>query len=118
MLRACILLVLCSALTSCTVVDLGVGRQAHWEFDGAGGYAALGWTATDELLTADVLGGPNSGTLVTLDVWRLLHLELGLLGIGIGIGPLQFGGGLGFYTPAAPPMLHSMNLFEDMDVAH
>jgi hypothetical protein len=120
MLRAAALLVLCLAVTSCTVVDLGVGRGTcppKWDFDGVGGYAAFGWTATDELLTADFLGGQNSGTLVSVDLWRLLHLELGLLGIGVGIGPIQFGGGVGFYTPEAPPMLADMNLFGDMEAA-
>jgi hypothetical protein len=115
--RATILLVLCLALSACTVVDAGVCRgnsPPHWGFEAVGGYADFGWPANDDLLSADILGGSNSGTLVTLDLWRLLHLEVGLLGIGIGVGPFQIGGGVGFYTPAAPAMLHGANPFVDM----
>jgi hypothetical protein len=115
-IRAALLFVLCSALSACTVVDLGVARgnnPTHWEFEAVGGYADFGWPATTQLLTADILGGPNSGSLITVDLWRLLHLELGLLGVGIGIGPFQFGGGVGFYTPEAPAMIHGANPFAD-----
>ena len=98
-------LFLCVALTGCTMVDFGVGREvcpAEWTFDGAGGYAEVAWPENNDILSADLFGGPNSGTLVSVDLWRLLHLELGLLGIGVGLGPLQIGGGVGFYTPEAP----------------
>ncbi len=108
MLRVAVLVVLCSALAGCTLVDIGIGRDRHpgeWTFGGAGGYAEVGWPANDQLLSADLFGGPNSGTLVSVDLWRLLHLELGLLGLGVGLGPFQIGGGVGFYTPAAPAMM-------------
>ncbi len=103
--RIALVLVLCLALTGCTLVDFGLAREgcpSGWELGDAAGYAEFGWPANDQLLSADLFGGPNGGTLVSVDVWRLLHLELGLLGFGVGIGPLQFGGGIGFYTPNAP----------------
>ena len=112
--RLVILLVLGLTLTGCTVVDFGVAREtcpAHWSFNAIGGYADVGWPANSDLLSADVLGGPNSGALVSVDLWRLLHLEVGLLGLGIGIGPLQIGGGVGFYTPHAPAMISGANPF-------
>jgi hypothetical protein len=40
-----------------------------------------------------------------------LHLEVGLFGLGVGLGPLQIGGGVGWYTPGAPASLHGSNPF-------
>jgi hypothetical protein len=109
--RIAILIVLCLATTGCNLVDFGIARNncpSEWQFGGAAGYAEFAWPANNDLLSADLFGGPNGGTLVSVDVWRLLHLELGLLGLGVGIGPLQFGGGVGFYTPSAPAMMDGM----------
>ena len=114
MLRVYLLALACAVLGGCTVVDLGVGRDkcpAEWEWGGAGGYADFAWPANDMLLTADLLGGPHSGSLVSVDLWRLLHLELGLFGVGIGVGPLQIGGGVGWYTPQTPASLKGSNPF-------
>ncbi len=111
MLRASILIVLCLAVTGCNLVDAGIGRDkcpCNWEFGDAAGYAEFAWPANNDLLSADLFGGPNGGTLVSVDLWRLLHLELGLLGLGVGIGPLQVGGGVGWYTPSAPAMMDGM----------
>jgi len=111
MLRASLLALACAVLAGCTIVDAGVGRNAHWAWGGAGGYADCAWPANDALLAADVIGGPNSGSLVSVDIWRLLHLEVGLFGAGVGLGPLQIGGGVGWYTPGAPASLHGSNPF-------
>ncbi|HEX5011182.1 MAG TPA: hypothetical protein VFY71_12360 [Planctomycetota bacterium] len=114
MLRAISLALALTLLGGCTVVDLGVARgvdPTEWTWGGAGGYADCAWPANDMLLTADVLGGAHSGALVSVDVWRLLHLELGLFGLGVGVGPLQIGGGVGWYTPKAPASLHGSNPF-------
>lgn len=111
-------LVCCAALSGCTLVDMGVGRGecvSEWHAEGPTGYAELGWSDNTTLLSAELLGGENAGSLVSVDLWRLLHLELGLLGFGVGIGPLQFGGGLGWYHPHhAPTMIDSMCPFDDM----
>jgi hypothetical protein len=109
------LLLACGLLLgACTVVDAGVGRGASgWttHFD-ANAYASFGWPTNDNLLSLDVIGGPNSYTLISGDIWRLLHLELGLLGAGIGIGPLQFGAGIGLYAPRAPARITGDNPFK------
>jgi len=105
MTRLALVFVLASMLAGCNLVDAGIARQncpGNWEFGGAAAYAEVGWPANPALLRAELFGGPNGGTLVSMDLWRLLHLELGLLGFGIGIGPLQFGAGAGFYAPKAP----------------
>jgi len=112
--RLGLLLACCALLGACTVVDGGVLRGANdWktQFD-ANAYANFGWPANEDLLSVDFLGGPNAYTLVTADVWRLLHLELGLLGAGIGIGPLQLGGGIGLYAPHAPAEIKGDNPFQ------
>lgn len=53
------------------------------------------------MFALDLLGGLNSFTLVRADLWRLVHLELGLLGFEIDLGPLQFGAGVGLSAPGA-----------------
>jgi hypothetical protein len=102
--RLGLLVACCLLLGACTVVDGGVGRGASdWNAEfGANAYADFGWPVNDALLSVDLVGGPNAFTLLRADLWRLLHLELGLLGFGVGIGPLQFGAGFGLYAPHAP----------------
>lgn len=109
-----VLLLACSLLLgACTAVDLGVGRGASsWETDfDANAYFEMGWTDNDSLLAVDIVGGSNAYSLVSVDIWRLLHLEVGLLGVGLGIGPLQFGAGFGLYAPVAPATLGTDQLF-------
>jgi len=109
--RLGLLLACCVLLGACTVVDGGVGRGASdWtpHFD-ASVYADFGWPTNDALLSLDLLGGPNPYTLVRADLWRLLHLELGLLGFGLGVGPLQVGAGIGLYAPGAPARIAGDN---------
>ena len=117
MLRATLLVCACAFLSSCTVVDLGVGRGANWKMGGAGGYADVARPANDKLLTADIIG-PTSGSLVSIDLWRLLHVELGLIGAGIGIGPLQAGGGFLWYTPELPLEMKAGKFFAWPDYSH
>ena len=98
------LLACCVLLGACTVVDAGVGRGAEdWKTDLQwNAYADWGWPTTEQVLLLDVVGGPNAYTLLRADLWRLLHVEIGLLGLGLGIGPLQAGIGAGLYGPVAP----------------
>ena len=114
MQRIGLVLVCCALLGACTVVDVGVGRGSNdwnWEM-GADCYGDIAWPANDLLLSMDIWGGPTPGTLISADVWRLLHLEVGLLGLGLGIGPLQFGAGVGPYVPSTPASIAGMNPFE------
>ncbi len=107
-------LLLCSTmLGACTVVDAGIGRGDHdWSWGNTGtAYATYGWPDNDHLLSADLIGGQNDGTLATIDVWRLLHLELGAFGIGLGVGPFQVGAGVGWHDTEPPVMMTGDNPF-------
>ena len=108
------LLACCVLFGACTVVDAGVGRNANaWKTKfQSNAYAEWGWPTNDRLLMVDFVGGPNDYTLVRADLWRLLHLEIGLLGLGIGIGPLQAGAGIGLYGPHAPTEIAGDNPFK------
>lgn len=113
--RLAMLLACCVLLGACTVVDAGVGRGARaWPTEfGANCYAEYAWPANNSLLAVDIVGGSNAYTLISADVWRLLHLELGLLGVGVGLGPLQAGAGVGLYAPHAPSAMMGDNPFHD-----
>jgi uncharacterized membrane protein YfcA len=78
---------------------LGVGGGAIMVPMLAMMFAAQGFADTHLM---HVALGTSMDTLVRADVWRLLHLELGLLGFGLGLGPLQLGAGIGLYAPEAP----------------
>ena len=111
--RLAALLLCCTMLGACTVFDAGVGRGHHdWSWSSSGdAYATYAWPANTRLVSADLVGGQNDGTLVSVDVWRLLHLELGVLGVGLGVGPFQVGAGFGWYDAAPPTAMSGDNIF-------
>lgn len=111
--RLAALLIFSSLLGGCTTVDAGVLRGDHsWSWNNSGtGYATYGWPANDTLISADLLGGQNDGTLASIDLWRLVHLEIGALGFGVGLGPLQLGAGIGWHDTAPPAAMEGDNPF-------
>lgn len=114
MIQRFLLLSCCLLLCACSVVDIGVGRDANtwptkWTHNA---YADFGWPQNDKLLLVDFIGGPDSYTLVRAELWRLLHLEIGLLGLGVGLGPLQAGIGAGLYAPHPPAEIAGSNPFK------
>ena len=66
------------------------------------GHLALGVREDDELLRLDLFEGRSNGALGELTLWKLLRLEVGLLGVGVGVGPFDAALGFGFYDPAVP----------------
>jgi len=66
------------------------------------GHAAVGFRADDSLFDLELLDGTSDGALAELSLWKLFRLEVGLLGLGVGIGPLDVGLGFGFYEPEVP----------------
>lgn len=94
--------ILCAALLGgCTVTDF------H-EHDGLAGirsrglingHAAVGFTEDPPILDGRLFDGRSPGTLLLLDVWHLLRLEVGFVGAAVGVGPIDLGLGLLAYRP-------------------
>jgi hypothetical protein len=66
------------------------------------GHASLGWRAEDRFLRLSALEGKSDGALAEIVVWKLLRLEVGALGLGIGLGPIDLALGTLFYEPEVP----------------
>jgi len=89
---------------ACIVIDVRANHEGSG-FEGVGlidGYATAGWPADDSLLKLGLLEGRSDGTLLMLQVWKLLRVELGLVGFTLGVGPLDLGVGTLFFDPEAP----------------
>ena len=66
---------------ACIVIDVRADHEAGG-FQSMGlidGYATAGWPADDSLLKLGLLDGRSDGTLLMLQVWKLLRFELGLV---------------------------------------
>lgn len=93
-------------LSACTVTSVG-SEDAPPRVEAEGlieGHAAFGFRDEDRFLRLDVLDGRSDGALAELTIWRLLRLEVGALGLGIGVGPFDLALGTLFYEPEVPTM--------------
>lgn len=68
------------------------------------GHVALGLRDEDQILRLRALDGSSPGSLLEFSVWKLFRLEVGLLGAGVGIGPVDAALGVAFYEPRVPRM--------------
>ncbi len=66
------------------------------------GYATCGWSDQDSLLEIKLLNGRSPGSILMIDLWKIAQVEIGLLGVSAGIGPLNAGIGVFFYEPQPP----------------
>jgi len=92
-------------LCSCTVIRARPSATSAPGIEASGligGYATLGFSGEERLLSLKALGGSNPGAVAELALWKLLYFEVGLAGISIGVGPVQIGLGTFFYSPKAP----------------
>jgi len=94
-------------LTGCTVTSVGAkSGPTRVESDGLlEGHAAFGWRAEDRFFRLRALEGDSDGAVAELVLWKLFRLELGALGLGVGIGPFDLAIGALFYEPEVPEML-------------
>ncbi|HEX6885346.1 MAG TPA: hypothetical protein VF530_18370 [Planctomycetota bacterium] len=94
-------------LASCTITSLGPeSGPPRVESEGLiEGHAALGWRDEDRFLKLKVLDGESDGALAEVALWRLLRVEVGALGLGLGIGPFDLALGTLFYEPDLPRMV-------------
>lgn len=98
---------LCMAATSCSLItvdsqDGPPGARAEGLVDG---HAVFGWRAEDTLLRAELLDGTSDGAVFELTVWKLLRVEVGLVGLCVGLGPIDLGLGTLFFDPTVPPLM-------------
>ena len=99
LLLSCLLLSLCS----CTLIDVRVGDDFSMESDGlVNGYVDYGWPEMDSVLYLGLFEGRSDGSILSVAVWKLVRLEVGLLGFNFGVLPLDFGVGILFFDPRAP----------------
>lgn len=94
-------------LSACTVTSVGAkGHPPRVESNGLlEGHAAVGLRADDGVFRLRVLDGESQGAVGELVLWKLFRLEVGALGLGIGIGPFDLALGTLFYEPEVPEML-------------
>jgi hypothetical protein len=108
---------LCMAASSCSLItvdsqDGPPGARAEGLVDG---HAVFGWRAEDTLLRAELLDGTSDGALFELTVWKLLRVEVGLVGLCVGLGPIDLGLGTLFFDPTVPPLMGEESEGEDED---
>jgi hypothetical protein len=98
---------LCAGLAgACTVTSVGP-EDGPPRIQSRGlieGHAAIGMRAEERFFSLRVLDGESDGALAEVVVWKLLRLEIGALGIGVGVGPLDLALGALFYEPEVPRM--------------
>ena len=105
--RNLLLSVLGAALLSgCTVTSVGAeSGPPRVESDGLlEGHAAFGWRDEDRFIRLHALEGDSDGAVAELVLWKLFRLEVGALGLGIGLGPFDLALGTLFYEPDVPDM--------------
>ncbi len=100
------LLALVPLVSACTITSIG-SEDAPPRVEAEGlieGHAAFGWRDERRLLELELLDGSSHGAVAELKLWRLLRIEVGLLGIGLGVGPVDLALGTLFYEPEVPRM--------------
>jgi hypothetical protein len=68
------------------------------------GHAAVGMRDEDDFFRLRVLDGESDGSLGEVVLWKLFRLEVGALGLGVGLGPFDLALGTLFYEPEVPSM--------------
>lgn len=105
--RSLLALALGSAFVSgCTITSVG-SEDSPPRVESSGlieGHAAIGIRDEDRFLRLRVLEGDSDGALGEFVLWKLFRLEVGALGVGVGIGPLDLALGTLFYEPDVPRM--------------
>jgi hypothetical protein len=104
-LRLALPLAALSAACTVTRVSAAEGGPSRIESDGLiEGHAAVGIREEDDFFRLELLDGQSEGALAEVSLWKLFRLEVGALGVGLGIGPFDLALGTLFYEPSVPPM--------------
>ena len=94
-------------LSACTITRMGA-EDGPPRIEAGGlieGHAALGFRAEDDFVRLRVLDGESDGALGEFVLWKLFRLEIGALGVGVGVGPFDLALGTLFYEPEVPRMM-------------
>jgi hypothetical protein len=97
---------LAQLLGACTIIDVRTHDHGVHSDAFISGYADVGWPASNSLLKLGVFDGPSDGSILYFQLWKLLRLEVGFLGLAGGIGPLDAGFGILLYHPQPPEYIH------------
>ena len=107
MSHARIVLLVSLLASSCTVlrVDSNHGPPRIESSGVIDSHVALGIPSETHLIHASLFEGASQGAIAELTLWKLFHLELGLAGVAVGLGPIHVGLGVALYEPEIPPMM-------------
>lgn len=87
---------------ACTILDVHAGQGSGPYFEASGvlrGYARAGQPQRSSLVKLELLSGRSPGSILNLEVWPLLRVEVGVLGAALGVLGLDLGIGALFYHP-------------------
>lgn len=103
---AVLALLAASLLPACTVTRVGPEHgPARIESNGLlEGHAAVGLRSEDDFFRLQLFEGTSDGALAEVSLWKLFRLEVGALGLGLGLGPFDLALGTLFYEPEVPSM--------------
>jgi len=106
-------------LTACTVLSVDAEKgPPRVESDGLiEGHAAFGIRAEHDIVRLSVLDGESQGALAEFVLWRLFRLEIGALGVSVGVGPFDVGLGIAFYEPELPAFVGTKDASASTDPA-
>src|SRR5262249_4471516 len=78
-------------LSACTITSMRPeSGPPRIESDGLlEGHAAFGWRAEDRFLRVEALEGDSDGAFFDFVLWKLFRLEVGALGLAVGVGPFD-----------------------------
>jgi hypothetical protein len=96
------LVLLGTVAPACTVLNVRTGDDGLDNHAFVSGYLTAGWPEDADIVDLRLFKGVNDGALLYFNVWKLLRLEVGLVGAAVGIGPLDAGLGLLFYDVRPP----------------
>jgi hypothetical protein len=93
-------------LSACTLVTVNSeASPPHVKVQGlVDGHIAFGIRDQDQLIHADLFDGTSPGAIGELVLWKLLRVEIGVVGAAVGVGPIDVALGVLAYNPRIPRM--------------
>lgn len=91
-------------LSACTLVTVNSeSSPPHVKVRGLiDGHLAFGIRDEDQIIHADLFDGASPGAIGALSLWKLLRVEIGVVGAAVGVGPIDVALGVIAYNPRIP----------------